>query len=240
MSLKNQLVLVAGGSGTVGSGVTRALLKQGATVIVPSRSLESLKTLKEKYIQKEDEERLFTIQVDIGDEKEILKLKDFVLKIALENKIEFKHVISSIGNWIQQSITTITFSEFNKAMHTLVGAHFITFQTFFPLLKDVEGSSYTFVTGGTAEKVFDVKASIMSVGASALRGLIVSAKAEAEKSKLRVNEYYLWLFVVPFDKVEKKFQNSHFDIGTDLVNRFVLSDEKGTTHKINNKEMLKL
>eukprot|EP01080_Neovahlkampfia_damariscottae_P009137 gene9137-1226_t len=239
MSLQNQLVFVAGGSGTVGSGVTRALLNQGATVVVPSRSTESLQTLKEKYIRKEDAERLFTIQADIGNEKDILKVKEYVLKIASENKVDFKHVVSSVGHWIQQSVSKVELSEFNEAIHTLVGAHFLVFKTFFPLLQNVENSSYTFVTGGTAEKVFDVKASIMSVGASALRGLVVAAKAEGSKSPIRVNEFYLWLMVVPFDKVEKKFQNSHFDIGTDLVNRFILSEERESTHKIDNKEMLK-
>jgi NAD(P)-dependent dehydrogenase (short-subunit alcohol dehydrogenase family) len=249
MSLKDQLVLVCGGSGTVGSGVVRSLLSKGATVVVPSRSEAPLVTLKEKYIKQEDVERLFTFQLDIGTPEDALKIKESILKICEEKKVEFKHVVSSIGSWANgdqfkfnklESVSKIDLKTFDKTLHMLVGAHFVAFRTFFPLIQNVDGSSYTFVTGGAAEKVWDVNSSIMSVGASALRGLVVAAKAEAKDSKIRVNEYYLWLMVVPFDKVEKKFQNSHFDIGTDLVNRFVLSSERETTHKIDNKNMLTL
>lgn len=36
-NLEGKIILVAGGTGVVGSGIVNALLERGATVVVPSR-----------------------------------------------------------------------------------------------------------------------------------------------------------------------------------------------------------
>lgn len=66
-NLTGQTVLVAGGAGEVGEGITRQFLAAGATVIVPSRGLKKLDELRERlgYLA----EKLVTIQAEIGTEE---------------------------------------------------------------------------------------------------------------------------------------------------------------------------
>lgn len=59
--LAGRRVLVAGGTGNVGEGVVRSLLKQGATVLVPSRSGERLDDLR-ALIGPELADRLVTLE----------------------------------------------------------------------------------------------------------------------------------------------------------------------------------
>ena len=47
MKLDKAKVVVAGGTGGVGEGIVRAFLKQGAHVVVPSRSESKLEGLRE-------------------------------------------------------------------------------------------------------------------------------------------------------------------------------------------------
>jgi NAD(P)-dependent dehydrogenase (short-subunit alcohol dehydrogenase family) len=54
--LNQQNILVAGGAGEVGEGITQQLLAAGATVIVPSRSPDKLERLK---MQVEHPEHLY-------------------------------------------------------------------------------------------------------------------------------------------------------------------------------------
>jgi NADP-dependent 3-hydroxy acid dehydrogenase YdfG len=44
--LDSKIALIAGGTGSVGEGIVRAFLKQGATVVVPSRTAERLEQLR--------------------------------------------------------------------------------------------------------------------------------------------------------------------------------------------------
>lgn len=44
--LSGKIALIAGGTGGVGEGIVRAFLKEGATVVVPSRSSENLEQLR--------------------------------------------------------------------------------------------------------------------------------------------------------------------------------------------------
>jgi 3-oxoacyl-[acyl-carrier protein] reductase len=67
MSLKEQVVVVAGGTGNIGTHVVRSLLVAGARVVVPSRSAEKLADLR-RYLALRTDERLLTrLTTSVGD-----------------------------------------------------------------------------------------------------------------------------------------------------------------------------
>jgi len=55
------IALIAGGTGTVGEGIVRACFKEGAQVIVPSRSTEAINKLRE-LIGAHNNEQLITLR----------------------------------------------------------------------------------------------------------------------------------------------------------------------------------
>lgn len=85
-------IVVAGGSGVIGSGIVRHLLQQGAEVIAPVRSEEGAQRLKDT-VRKEDLERLTVKITDVSDPA---KAQELAASLQKEKRI-INHVISSIG-----------------------------------------------------------------------------------------------------------------------------------------------
>lgn len=93
MNFAGKVVLIAGGAGIIGSGIARAFIKRGATVIVPSRNKENLQKLRD-YVNGSD--KLVTIDGDIGDEKEVLEIK----KKVVDQFGSIDHLVTSLGTII--------------------------------------------------------------------------------------------------------------------------------------------
>ncbi len=100
--LIKQNVLVAGGAGEVGEGITRQLIAAGATVVVPSRSLNKLEQLK---TQVDHPDQLIVKVTDVSSLEAVERLRD-ELKIDLGH---IDHVVASLGGWWQgQPLTDIS------------------------------------------------------------------------------------------------------------------------------------
>ena len=94
--LVDKTVLVAGGAGEVGEGITRQLLRAGAKVIVPSRGEDKLNTLHD-FLKDEDTFRLVTMVGSIGDPEGAL-----VLRGHIQQEVgEVDHIVVSLGGWWQ-------------------------------------------------------------------------------------------------------------------------------------------
>jgi NAD(P)-dependent dehydrogenase (short-subunit alcohol dehydrogenase family) len=73
--LENKTAVVAGGAGAIGSIMSNALLRAGANVVVWSRTKESAQNFAETCSD-ELAERLYTLQVDTGNEKRVVEAFD--------------------------------------------------------------------------------------------------------------------------------------------------------------------
>lgn len=77
-SLKNKVVLVAGGAGNYGRSITEGLGEAGATVIIASRNIDAIQKaaadLKEKGLD------VRGMQVDQADKTSVLSLKENIIK----------------------------------------------------------------------------------------------------------------------------------------------------------------
>jgi len=198
---KGQYVLVLGGTGVVGTGIVRQFATEGASVIVPYRTQDKLTALR-KAVGEDCWEHIISIKGDLNDEQSATTLKDNVLRAIHPGKHgKLNHVVASIGGLTEFS---------KKPTETLVEEvtklcwdegfipHFLAATNFLPLLKDVEGSSYT-VVNGLLREVVPGKLSYWPscVKDAALHGLFLALAKEFEEKKVRVNELVIRVYVIP-------------------------------------------
>jgi len=161
MSLTNKTCWVVGGVGVIGRGITRALLKSGATVIVNSRSVSRLESMSADL---DHPDRLITIHGSL--------LPGFATKTVtntLSSVPLLDHVVAhgAVRYWsytklgggydethsIQQTgggnfLSSMTAEEFSLPSSHLASLHFSAAQELVPRLQFSTGcSSYTLVTG---------------------------------------------------------------------------------------------
>ncbi|MGL4612107.1 MAG: SDR family NAD(P)-dependent oxidoreductase [Trueperaceae bacterium] len=140
--LDKENILVLGGAGEVGEGITRQLLAAGATVIVPSRSQDKLEQLKTQL----HHPNLLTKVADISSLEAAEQLRA-ELKTDLGH---INHVVASLGGWWQgQPLTEISLELWHTLINNSLTAHFIAAKTFIPLLQESKGT-YTLINGGGA------------------------------------------------------------------------------------------
>ena len=77
-NLKNKVIMIAGGSGFLGSEFSSTISNVGAIPIVLDKNRKSLKTLQKKFIKKKKKGSFFL--VDISDEKKVNEVVNLVVK----------------------------------------------------------------------------------------------------------------------------------------------------------------
>jgi len=145
--LDGKTALIVGGTGGVGEGIVRVFLKEGATVVVPSRSDDRLQQLDEQ-LEKSPTERLISIVGDMSDVEPAEQLRQQILdKVGNIDAI----VASLNGRWNEDiPLVQTSLEDWKRMIDSNLTAHFIAAKTFLPVLKS--GSSYTLIGGGAALK----------------------------------------------------------------------------------------
>lgn len=182
--LNGKITLVAGGAGYVGEGIVRALLKEGATVVVPARDKDKLEELR-GLLGELTSDRFISMIGDFGQLESAENLRDEIL-----NKFgRLDAVIASLGgNWTGNvPLTQVSMEDWQKYLHSNLTTHFVAARTFLPVLAQNKGSSYTLVGGGAAE-ISIPNYSLIAIPAA---GQLMMAKILMEEMKgsgVRINE----------------------------------------------------
>ena len=160
MSLANQTCWVVGGVGVIGRGITRGLLKAGATVIVNSRSQERLTRFSEDLGHPD---RLITINGSllpgyagktVRQTLDAMPLDHVVAHGAVRywgsfgtnDRRDESHMIQGAQNGT--FLQSMTPEDFVGPASQLASLHFSAAQQLIPRIQFSNGhSSYTFVTG---------------------------------------------------------------------------------------------
>ncbi|XP_076100123.1 putative oxidoreductase SERP2049 [Mytilus galloprovincialis] len=193
MKYSGRVAFIAGGTGIVGSGCARSLLKEGAKVAVSSRSQQRLDDLKKSF-SADLQKNLILIAEDIGTEAGAKK----ILKILQEQHGGVHHVLSAFGKWWEEGpLTEQSVEEFDNQMNIRAKSHFICCKTFLPVLAKEKDTTYTFVNGLSCEGVFSPNISLLAIGACALMGISNSAQAQYKDSNVAVNELRIAIFIKP-------------------------------------------
>lgn len=182
--LSGRVALVAGGAGAVGEGIVRAFLDNSATVVVPSRSDDRLRTLRERLGEPKG---LITIAGEVGSADGALQVRER----ALAETGHIDSVVASVGGWWQgPDLVDVDPQTWHGVLDDNLTTHFTIARTFLPVVRDRSGSSYLFIVGDTSD--YPVKgASLTTVTASAVLGVFRALVREHRDDPVRINSLYL-------------------------------------------------
>lgn len=209
MTLDGRVVVVAGGAGTVGSGIVHAFLAAGATVVVPSRDPARLDALRREL---DDPDRMVGIEADVGTPEGAAAVR---AAVARDHGDRVDHVVASLGGaWRGKPLRELDLDGFRAALHEYCGSHFVALRALLPLIEQRAGASYTIISGVAGEQLFDLSWGAVSVGAASLFGLSMVTRAEYAEEPVRVNELRVGMRVLRKHPVEgSPYEVSHRDVG---------------------------
>jgi NAD(P)-dependent dehydrogenase (short-subunit alcohol dehydrogenase family) len=176
--LENKIALVTGGAGGVGEGIVEAFLEEGATVIVPSRREDRLRSLRGRLTSPG---RLITYGVDVGSVKGAEALRDRILSSV--GRIDI--VVACLADRLVDSVLAeISPAKWQQILDTNLTAHFVVAKTFLPVLSKTHGSSYIFISSQHGPD----PASIASAAQLRLKDVLAE---EYKRSGVRINAVVL-------------------------------------------------
>jgi len=213
MTMDGRVVVVAGGAGTVGSGIVHAFLQAGATVVVPSRDPARIDALRSSL---DARDRVVGIEADIGTPEGAARVR---ATLERDHGDRIDHVVGSLGGaWQGKSVRELDLDGFRAALHEYCGSHFVAMRALLPLIEDRAGASYTIISGVAGEQLFDLAWGPVSVGAAGLFGLSMVTRAEYAEKAVRVNELRVGMRVLRKYPVQgSPYEVSHRDIGKLVV-----------------------
>lgn len=228
MTMDGRVALVAGGAGTVGSGIVHAFLHAGATVLVPSRERARLDALRSELAASGEmtgasgaalSDRLIGIEADIATPEGAATVRQVVERDVIGRGGHLDHLVTSLGGaWQGKPLREIDLGQFQAALHEYCGSHFVAMRALLPLLEDRAGASYTIISGVVGEQLFDLTWGPVSVGAASLFGLSMVTRAEYADRTVRVNELRVGMRVLRKHPVQTSpFEVSHRDVGKLVV-----------------------
>jgi 3-oxoacyl-[acyl-carrier protein] reductase len=164
--LNGKRIFVAGGTGDVGVGIVAALLDQGASVLVPSRSPEKGQRLR-------DSVRGDGLQIIPGDVGTVHGATD----VAAQIDRPLAGVVASLGGWWQGPVLSlVSADDWDAIIAGNLTSHFAVARAFVPLLQ-ANGGSYVQILGAAAEYPI-AGSSLVSITAAgvAMMGRLLAAE----------------------------------------------------------------
>ena len=185
--MNGQRVVVAGGTGNVGTFIVQALLERGATVVVPSRSQQSIATLRAYLAPRVDNlswKRLQTVYGDVAGPSDIPGLGDP------------DAVVASLGTFIPAaSLLSAAGADLDKVLNDYVRAHFEVARRFLPGLIETRGT-YIFINGPLAfETRPEWGAGLVSIATAAQHMLFRALAQELGPTGVRIAEVVNYAFI---------------------------------------------
>jgi NAD(P)-dependent dehydrogenase (short-subunit alcohol dehydrogenase family) len=183
--MNTKTAFIAGGTGGVGEGIVKVLLKNNFRVIVPTRSAYKAERLRE-YTADIAGGELITYIASLHDENDIQLLQEFVRK----NSDTVNLAVASIGGWHQgYPVYTYPLNEWVKILNNNLTAHFLTVKAVVPLLS-VESGWYVHINGFSADEQYPM-AGPVAMTAAAQKSLILTLEKELYGTGIHVNELIL-------------------------------------------------
>ncbi|XP_035499420.1 uncharacterized protein si:dkey-238o13.4 [Scophthalmus maximus] len=225
MSNADRVVLALGGAGTVGSGVVKALLDKGFKVAVISRDSSRLERLRE-FISPNTKENLTTVVGDVGSEEGAEQAKRSLLEVV--GKVT--DVVSSLGfSWWQGGPPhTQSLKELQWVMETLLFSTFVSWKTFFPLVRDDSSCTYTFVTGGAGERLLMPGTGFLTVGAASALAFCQVLREEYPDLPCKLNQVKINTGVATPERMAPGYLN-HLDLGEAVS---TLVEKRNSSHMV--------
>lgn len=188
--LTGKTIVVAGGTGNIGSLLVQELLRQGATVVVPTRSRESLSALHDFLASRSSVERLRGF---VGDSADPDTQMDLLKRITAEIG-PLDAAIASLGRF--QSASSLLHTkraQFQAVLDDYLLAHFCVAKLFLNEIVKRCGT-YIFINGPLAFSPWKGTA-LVSMATAAQHMLFQSLAKELTESPVNVVELVNYAFV---------------------------------------------
>ncbi|KAM3608795.1 uncharacterized protein V6R79_004875 [Siganus canaliculatus] len=225
MSNSDRVVLALGGAGTVGSGIVKALLDKGFRVAVVSRDSNRLERLR-SFVSPTTKDNLITIVGNVGSEEGAEQVKQDLLKSV--GKVT--DVVSSLGfSWWQGGPPhTQTLKDLHWVIETLLFSTFVSWKTFFPLVRDDDNCTYTFITGGAGEKLLMPGTGFLTVGAASTLAFCQILREEYPDVSCKLNQVKIDTGVATPERMAPGYLN-HLDLGEAVAS---LVERRTSSHSV--------
>ena len=179
-----KIVLIAGGTGSVGEGLVKAFLDQHWQVVVPGRSKDRLDQLAAYCGNHPD---LHTRLADLSDPAGA----DQFFRQCKDRFEAFDLVVASLGGWRQGTdLIRLTWKEWEDTLKENLSSHFLVMKHGFPLLR--QRGIYVHINGMGAEAVIPGAGPVVAAAAAQMK-LALTLAAEQKNSGRRVHELVLGL-----------------------------------------------
>lgn len=195
-SLDHKIVVVAGGTGNVGSFIVKELLRRQATVVVPSRSEKSLQQLNSflgTHIDEPSLNHLHTIVGNIGDPS----TSESLLHKITNQVGQPDAAIASLGRFQPApSMIDASTDTFRQVIDDYLMAHFVTAQTFLKFFKDRDNGQYVFINGPLAlSSPEGMGAGLVSTATAGQQMLFKVMAQELDESLVTVSELINYAYI---------------------------------------------
>ncbi|MDX2188315.1 MAG: SDR family oxidoreductase [Bacteroidota bacterium] len=185
MKLDQKITIVLGGTGGVGEGIVRALLQEGALVIVPSRNQIKLNRLKD-YVADIKTGELMLHLGSVNEPESANHLSDFLQ----ENFKLIDLAVVSLGGWHQGfPLYNYPMEDWNRILNDNLICHFLAIKTLIPLLNP-QHSFYFHINGFSAEQPYPT-AGPVALTAAAQKSMILTLAEEVNRTGIKVYELIL-------------------------------------------------
>ena len=185
--LAGLVCVVAGGTGTVGEGIVRAFLREGGTVVVPSRSQEAIDRLRNS-LAGAPAERLVTIKGNIGDVDDAARLRDEILS---RHKSIDAVVASLGGTWEEKlKLVDVPMETWRQYWESNLTPHYVAARTFLPVLATRKRTTYTLL-GGLSAVMTVPNYSVVSINSAGQLMLAKTLIEELKETSVRINQVML-------------------------------------------------
>lgn len=195
-SLKNKIVVVAGGTGNVGSFIVKDLLQRNATVVVPSRSEQKITELVShlsKPLADKKLDNLTTITGNIANEETAEELLG-----NITDSVGFPDAaISSLGNFVPApSMLNASVDDIQQVVDGYLISHFVVARTFLKKIKERKKGTYIFINGPLAlEPWEDSAAGLVSTVTAGQQMLFKTMAQELKESNIKVSELINYAYI---------------------------------------------
>lgn len=168
--MKNKHVLLTGGSGELGLGITPVVLAQGAVVTIPYRNPKNVEQLK-TMVSREDYVRMQFVSTDLQDEQSVQQLIDAMPRVDV--------LIHLVGGFAMGKTHTYPFTDWQRDFNLNLSTTFLACKhSLRRMLEQDYGRIVTVASRGAVEPGEQLAAYCASKA-----GVVALTKAIADETK---------------------------------------------------------
>lgn len=181
MKFKDKVALVTGATSGIGKEIAKALLEEGAYVIINYSNNED-NAIKTKKELKEFEEQVLFIKTDVSSEEQVINM----FKIIEEKYKRLDFLINNAGTNVDGLIENFDLKDFQKVLKVNLVGTFLCTKHAIPILKNNPGTSIINISSKLGIKPC-IESPAYCASKAAVINFTQASALELSKYKVRVN-----------------------------------------------------